>query len=409
MPKTLSKKNGGNDFLFLLTNLERDADSEIETEKELDCILDEMGYDKPSLVYYVSKEKLLAGKYDKVAQNLAYGFIRKLYFQIINEYCNCLLECCNNSVTRLHEIKREVLSYIFSHEVETNGESCFDFFARLVQIYHNDEYNKSIIERRLRISKLIYHFRELNELNKKINISKSDKEWPNILAIRETELYDKHINKKHCEISTGDIFKIKNDYYILATQSCDTFLRKNGTRKLTNCATLHKIVNNCSEKYKCTLSYFKDDDVIMENPSVIYRDSIFIPFEILDLCAADDRGCASISLTNLNSNCDLDETFTSNYKNRYNQIKQKLRSVYENMSIVQNHINNSENDIEKVRLAYEMLIQIDAFLKDYTVRNEIMLYDVRRVSRLNELYTISMLNNYVSTLSRVGEPSDFTK
>ena len=394
-------------FFFFLTKFGGDLDSENEIEKEFDDLLVQMSYETPSLVYYVAKEKLLSRKYDKVAQNLANGFNRKLYFQIIEEYCECLHLSCNNSVPRLHDIRKAALSYIFSQKVETNGESYFDFFARLVQIFHNDEYSKFIANKRLKISQQMDHFRKLINI---IRIGGSDKEFSEDLsAIRERELYDTHINEKHCEISTGDIFKIWGNYYILVTQSCDTFLRSDGVRKLKSCATLLKIIDNNSEDYKYKLSCFKDKDYVMNNPSVVYRDYIFMPFEILDLCVANDSGIACIKLQDLTSVSDLDIGFTPNYKKRYDKIKEVLHSVHSNMQTVQTYLyaNCSVDELEEVRGAFNNLSLMEKAFKKYEINNNMMVYDVQRIYRLNELDTISMLNGYGVALSRVGKPFDF--
>lgn len=60
-----------------------------------------------------------------------------------------------------------------------------------------------------------------------------------------------------------------------------------------------------------------------------------------------------------------------------------------------------------MRNAYENLSLIETALKNYRTDDEMMIYDVRRISRLNELETISMLNGYSVALSRVGKPFDY--
>lgn len=320
-------------FFFFLTKIGNDSDSEKDIDKEFDDLLVQMSYETPSLVYYIAKDKLLAKRYDKVAQSLANGFNRKLYFKIIEQYCECLFCSCKNSIPKLHEIRRAALSYIFFKKVDYRGESYFDFFARLVQIFHNDEYSKFIANKRLQISKQIKHFEELVKI---IQSGGSVKEFAeDLIAIRERELFDTQINKKHCEISSGDIFRIGDDYYILATQSCDTFLRTEGERRLKSCATLLKIADNNNEDFRYELSCFNDEEVRLNKPSIIYRDYIFIPFEILDLCVANEHGIACIKLQDLTSDSNLDIGFTTNYKKRYDKVKQELCFVHTNLQIIQ--------------------------------------------------------------------------
>lgn len=404
--KNRISKSDDRNFFFFLTKIGSDSDGEKEIDKEFDNLLVQMSYETPSLVYYIAKDKLLARKYDKVAQSLANGFNRKLYFKIIEQYCECLHCSCENSIPRLHEIRRAALSYIFFKKVESKGESYFDFFARLVQIFHNDEYSKTIANKRLQISMQIKHFVELVKI---IQSGGSVKEFAeDLIAIREKELFDTQINKKHCEISSGDIFKIGDDYYILATQSCDTFLRTEGERRLKSCATLLKIVDNNNEDFRYELSCFKDEKVDMNKPSIIYRDYIFMPFEILDLCVASECGIACIKLQDLMSDSNLDIGFTTNYKKRYDKIKEVLCFVHTNMQIIQSffYTDCPEYQIGEVKNAYENLSLIETALKKYRINDEMMIYDVRRISRLNELETISMLNGYSVALSRVGKPFD---
>ena len=197
--------------------------------------------------------------------------------------------------TKLLKIDQKTLNYVFAEKVQANGESYFDFFNRLVQIFHEDEYCHLLATNMLDISRNINHYQTLCESIPQVPPNSTDIQ-NNLLTVRKKELYDVYVNQKHSEVSTGDIFIIGDKYYILATQSCDTFLRKNGKRKLEK-AILLNIVESPDTCYKYNLSCFCDRDNNFKHPAVIFRNNSVLPFEILDLCVTNDDGKYSLQGT----------------------------------------------------------------------------------------------------------------
>ena len=176
-------------------------------------------------------------KYDRIAKSLAYGFKRKQCYKLMEVFTKCLHISCDKTIEKLLKIDQKTLNYVFAEKVQANGESYFDFFNRLVQIFHEDEYGHLLATNMLDISRNINHYQTLCESIPQVTPNSTDIQY-NLLKVRKKELYDVYVNKKHSEISTGDIFIIGDKYYILVTQSCDTFLRKDG-KKLENAILLN--------------------------------------------------------------------------------------------------------------------------------------------------------------------------
>ena len=265
-------------FIFLLTTIDGSSDEEEDIESEFDKMLLENGTEKTSFIYYINKNLVMNQKYDRIAKSLAYGFKRKQCYKLMEVFTKCLHISCDKTIKKLLEIDQKTLNYVFAEKVQANGESYFDFFNRLVQIFHEDEYSHLLATNMLDISRNINHYQTLCESIPQVTPNSADIQ-NNLLKVRKKELYDVYVNQKHREISTGDIFIIGDKYYILATQSCDTFLRKDGKRKLEK-AILLNIVESPNTCYKYNLSCFCDRDNNFKYPAVIFHNNSVMPFEI---------------------------------------------------------------------------------------------------------------------------------
>lgn len=394
-------------FVFMLTTLDSTSDNEEDIEVDFDKMLADNGTENKSFIYYIKKGLILTKKFDRIAKSLAYGFKRKQCYNLIDDYIECLSNSCVKTVEKLHNINQNTLNYVFTKKVQENGESYFDFFKRLVQIFHDDEYSCLLSEKRVNISTKINHYQNLcnyvpQEAGNLTDVNK------NLAEVRKKELFDMYINQKHSEVSTGDIFKVKNSYYILVTQSCDTYLRDGGIRKLDN-AILLKIIDSTSAFYKYELSCFCDPENSFKKAFVIFQDNCIIPFDVLDLCVANEDGQARINTSCFGGGSLLDFCFTSNYKKRFETMIKLFSGVYQSKTKLDQLLEHPEENIEKIKGAYKYLDELDSIIKDYKIANSSMIYPIQRIARLNELYTVALLNEYGHVLSRVGHPFDFMK
>ena len=196
-------------YIFMLTTINSTSEREEDVAKDFDQLLLESGAEQPSFIYYISKNKVLGKNYDKIAKSLAFGFKRKECYMLMDIYINCLRDSCDPTISALRKIDQKTLDYIFSNKVEANGESHFDFIARLVSIFHDREYGVLLTNKQ---EEICQHIQSYQEICKRApqepgNLNPINEIMANV---RRKELYDIGVNARYSEIATGDIFKIKD-------------------------------------------------------------------------------------------------------------------------------------------------------------------------------------------------------
>ena len=396
-------------YIFMLTTINSTSEREEDVAKDFDQLLLESGAEHPSFIYYISKNKVLGKNYDKIAKSLAFGFKRKECYMLMDIYTNCLRDSCDPTIVALRKIDQKTLDYIFSNKVEANGESHFDFIARLVSIFHDREYSVLLTSKQEEICQHIQSYQEIcrRAPQEPGNLNPINEIMANV---RRKELYDVSVNARYSEIATGDIFKIKDQYYILVTQSCDTVLRKDGKRKLDK-AILLKIMDNPQVKYKYDLSCFCDEKTDMKRPAVIFQNYEVLPFELLDLCAFTVDGMSCIDLETFESDTTFYCAMTPNYRLRYEMVKPVISKIYSQKLLVDNHFSGSDGStsLESIKQAYDYMSECDTYLRSFDVKDNLLTYPIQRIARLNELSTVELLKEYGNVLSRIGQPFDFTK
>lgn len=399
-----------NNYVFMLTNINTASENEDDIAKEFDQLLAENGVEVPSFIYYISKSKIIALNLDRIAKSLAFGFKRKQCYILLNFYIECLQRSCNPTIDALRKIDQKSLDYVFSKKVEGNGESYFDFFARLVQIFHKKEYGALLTDKQEEIHRHIQLYQEI--------CKKAPQEPGNLTHINETlakvrqkELYDNDINARYSEISTGDIFQIQGQYYILVTQSCDTVLRKNGERTLKQAILLKIDESHGRKKFIYELSCFNEGEDTFRQPVVVFQDYKIVPFEILDLCSSTSDGSACIDITLFENPKPLSCIMSPNYINRYEIIRLMFSKIYQNKLVVEQHFDDSksEDHREIAKEAYCYLSKLDNALQQYELKDTLMVFPFRRIARLTELITVELIKEYGNVLSRVGQPFDFMR
>ena len=396
-------------YIFMLTTINSTSEREEDVAKDFDQLLLESGAEHPSFIYYISKNKVLGKNYDKIAKSLAFGFKRKECYMLMDIYMDCLRDSCDPTIATLRKIDQKTLDYIFSNKVEANGESHFDFIARLVSIFHDREYSALLTDKQ---EKICQHIQLYQEICKRAPQEPGNLNPINevIANVRRKELYDVGVNARYSEIATGDVFKIKDQYYILVTQSCDTVLRKDGKRKLDK-AILLKIKDNPQVKYKYELSCFCDEKIDMKRPAVIFHNYEVLPFELLDLCAFTVDGVACIDVASFECETNFYCAMTPNYRLRYEIVKTVIAKIYSQKLLVDNHFSGSDvsTALEAIKQAYDYMSECDTHMRSFDVKDNLLTYPIQRVARLNELSTVELLKEYGNVLSRIGQPFDFTK
>lgn len=390
-------------YIYILSAMEPDSDkSEDDIEEEFDAIIStRCSSEVQSFIYYINKQRILSKKSERIAKSLSQGFKRKACYELFSLFSQCSIDASKSADERIKCVKQRTLNYLFTQKVLENGESFFDFAARFVQIFHEDAYNRILGSKHSAIAEKTSYYEEL--CSKLTDQAGNERQFTPILKqFREIELFNNHVNSQHCEITTGDVFEVNGVFYLLASQSCDTYLRKDGLRKLSH-ASLLEIVDNNDLKNAYTLSCFME----MEYPKVTFNSIRTISFDILDLCTLNDSGEASIDLDDSHFCEKTNDGFTHNYQARIRLIRDNLKKVVQHKTELEAFLNGAKDNAEPAKEAYKHLVTLDHEIKTYCLSGSVLTYPVKRVCRLQELMTIDVVEKYSSAASRIGHPFDY--
>lgn len=159
--------------------------------------------DTHSFIYFISKRRLQTKDNTKIARSLSQGFKRKACFELFQLFNSCLCDGVSTASSKVQRIRQKTLNYLFANKASVRGESYIEVAARLVQIFHQDEYNKAIAGQHSLIAEKAHYYEKLcaaitETVGNEQALTSTLKEY------RDIELYNKHINAQHCEIATGD-------------------------------------------------------------------------------------------------------------------------------------------------------------------------------------------------------------
>ncbi len=399
------KTDGISRYIYILSAVDADSQQgEDQIEIEFDKVLvEKCSAETHSFIYYINKERVLKNKADRIAKSLAQGFKRKACYELLQLFGDCLSDSLTDASTKIQSVRQKTLNAIFFNKVQKNGESYTDFAGRFVQIFFDDGYNRAIAQKYNAIAAKAKYYESL--CSTIVDDTENSKELTNILKeYREIELFNKHINAQHCEVATGDIFKIADSFYLLVSQACDTYLRKDGERKLTEAVLLEILDDGKKREYSYHLSCFNT----MSKPTVVYHSPKILPFEILDLCAFNNSGVATICIKDAGEFEKELELYTVNYQARFYKVLERISTIHYNRMLLQRFWEDpSSVPCEAAHNAQDQLDRIDPSLKEYEALDNRVLFPVKRVCRLNELTTIDIIKEYGIMLSRIGHPFDF--
>jgi hypothetical protein len=367
----LKRENASQNYIYILSAVEPATGlTEDGIEEEFDKVLAANCLpDTHSFIYFISKRRLQTKDNTKIARSLSQGFKRKACFELFQLFNSCLCDGVSTASSKVQRIRQKTLNYLFANKASVRGESYIEVAAPITETVGNEQALTSTL-----------------------------KEY------RDIELYNKHINAQHCEIATGDIFKIGSSYFLLVSQACDTCLRSDGHRKL-EFASLLEIQDNKQTKFSYPLSCFLD----MQKPVVMYHALKIIPFDILDLCVFNGSGQASVVLNDIASyDRDL-EAYTNNYRIRFGEVLETVKAVQSNRAKLESFLSGGADiTAEDAKAAYEYLEGVDSNMKKFDSIEIAISFPVRRIARLNELTTIDIVKEYGIALSRIGHPFDFS-
>ncbi len=401
----ISRDSAHPNYVYILSAINSDSDkSEDDIEEEFDAIIStHCSSDAQSFIYYINKQRILTNKTDRIAKSLSQGFKRKACFELFSLFSQCSMDASRCAGKTVKSVKQRTLNYLFTQKVRQNGESFVDFAARFVQIFHEDEYNRLLGSKHAEITEITSYYEEL--CSKLTDHAGDERQFtPLLKQYREIELFNNHVNSQHCEITTGDVFEIDGSFYLLASQSCDTYLRIDGSRKLSH-ASLLEIVDNNDIKNAYVMSCFLE----MAHPRVTFNSIKSISFDILDLCTLSDGGESSIDLDDSHFDEKDLRGFTPNFQARIKILRGELKKTLQHKNELEFYLSGDEDYAEPAREAYKYLITIDPEIKNYSISGAVLKYPVKRICRLQELMTIDVVEKYSAAVSRIGHPFDYLR
>lgn len=159
-----------------------------------------------------------------------------------------------------------------------------------------------------------------------------------ITQFQTFEQYDYSINDMYAPPMLGDIFKIKNDYYMLIGQECDLSIRDGKRHNPIAELVEVKVLNNKDMgKFKEKVAYnklmvgkFKTLEGEFVTITIDCTKRFVIDNEILDICSFNNQGKAWIEL---NHNLDLETKYmlSAEWQQYYYSLKSKIRKLKEKM------------------------------------------------------------------------------
>lgn len=401
-------------YVFILSSLDDDSNqTEDDIEREFDKKMQDSCSPKTaSFIYYLFKQRINPDKMERISKGLAQGFKRKVCYQLFEDYINCIKKGADETEKNLHMIKQDTLNYLFSERVSEDGESIWEFLVRFVDLMMQDEYRKALAENYAELAKKIMYYKNISQIATSRAANKNT-ESEIVVQYRKKEMYDFCVNKLHLEVTTGDIFRINDEYYILISQACDSCLRADGKRTLKN-ATLLQIKNNLHG-----VALFKYDLKVplldeLDSPTIDFKHVLSIPFDLLDLCVLNNDGYASLLLgKDINELLGFDSLFEDRFKKRMNYVNQHLNNIISNNRLLENHFKEAQIcPLDKVLEAYNFIKTVAPELLHYNEKSNpepAACYNIQRICRLQELTAIDIVRKYGNNVSRIGHSFDFAQ
>lgn len=409
LAKTIvGRKGGPSNYVYILSAMQDDTGGDYDSiEREFDSYL-QANYDlrEASFIYYLYKQRIIPEKPDKMAKALAQGFKRKVCYELFDLYISSMQKSIRDSSEKLRAVRQDTLNYLFDEMVKENGESYLEFLGRFVKIFQDDAYQNALADNYEKIAEKMHYYKQISDI---VHMQAGDKrkETEKVKEFRNIELYNYHINRQHLEISTGDIFKINDKYYFLASQPCDTCLREDGSRILREANLLLIEDNNSAPIFTHKLSCFEG----YKTPVIKLRAQLIFPFEILDLCVLDENGMASVGLAELeNIDSIQGNFFTERFRNRLRCIFPQFQQIRKDHKLMNNFFTNDcIVEKEEIKNAYNRCIRVKPELLEYSEDKLRLCYNVQRICRLEELISVDIVNEFGINVSRIGHAFDFTE
>jgi len=397
-------KSGKRDGDSLLLNLENEEcfscgifSSTFYKEKEIE---EWENRDYKKNVYPLSKHR-----FEDDEDSIIEGLRNVLWLKQISEIKNKTTLLIKNSTEYAIDELRKMDPASFNHAVveRSKDEGCWEFqtLQRILMILLNkgvhDEMKDNYFDNFQTQTKT------LRSLNNVATTSIMNTELLKSLRRSEQLIEGEYINRIFSPIENGDIFEIGGKKYILICQPCSISIREKGKRSYgLNHAYLLPIYHQ-EDNYEVKKD--NEAEIIIasgEKYIVRFNKSEVVCLSVMDLVSYNIDGIARINIEEKNGPEIGKDIMQINMIQRYVDIIKSFEKYTKTISAIKNIEKESKRCVEKIlNLHFKWTPKI--------VGNNIVQFDIKRISRYNEFYSQILLQKFMSYLSRPGFPNDISE
>lgn len=393
--------------------------SSLDDDKTLVCIIDNNleGVNRAQSIINSLQEDI--SKIPKSVIGAVYS--SKGEFEVVNEFLhfeyisksesNCLkgglarsgysyfLHCLkNNTLNKIENafntmLCNKLLAQNLAEKANLEGESEYAIISELLRLLC-----KPTKESEDSILKLVRAAHIINALDYK---NQDEEEFDISLEIYNTlEAFDFSINRFLQPPQVGDIFRYRNDYYVLIGQDCDMSWRGNGKKPRNALYEMLKISlleqkefgkwsNDQKKVYICNFKESLNSNVNYIC-SIDYQKRKYISKEVLSLCSYNFEGKCELEINEELSEeiIDVIPQYLINYHNELQMYYKSLKKIKESLSEELNIVTEIDNDSRILNVS------------DFETNDNTIIYPLTRVCRLEHEYVYYLYRLYLEYRGR---------
>ncbi|ALM27074.1 MULTISPECIES: hypothetical protein [Bacillus] len=400
---------------ILATQNTNDIEGEVQFNSYLETSNERLSENK-NLIWLIEKDLIDSERSIEFVETISHGLRRNYTFKITNFLTDTISSGIKGASATFKNIEQSTINKIILKFSTQEGASIIDTLTRILMAITKYDMNNQIYENIDNITKVVDSY---DKLCKDIDVS-SITNFDEVIKFRNREKYNTFVNRHYYPIGFGDIFCIDNQEYLLISQACDIQIRGDqGGRNLQK-GTLLRITNEKPDTAAHSkLEYYKHTETYY----ILHKEAISIDFNILDLCSLNNEGKALVELKQLDSGLlNNSHRYLIGQRKRLEEVLNDLKKMYKQYTDITSSFEDIRNYI--LNIDSEKKDEIKSILEDYHLKsnqyrnsfgsfprleinsNEIF-YPVKRICRLDELYTTNIMMEYSAYSSRLALPGDY--
>lgn len=380
--------------------------------------------DEANNIYPLSKKRVSGD-----SSLLLYGLRNILWLKQVSEVKNCVIDYYEGAMRDAKNLFLQLDPTSFDKAIIqlSVNEGCweFDSMKRFIQLLHNDQLEKIMLQKRN-----FTNIQRYTKLLKQMSAFSDNAVKPNtdlLKSIQKSEVYSNidYVNTTFSQIANGDIFEIEGKgQYMLVCQPCNLELRSRADRnasefvyllpiedifKVTDVSDAEQIKKANSQKYISPLQSIGTSPIECVNLARNVR----ISPKVLDLVCFNKEGKAYINMNTTTDQLEDASVMQDNMLKRYNTLFQEIHRYVDLCNLI--------CEIPKETLQKGDKLQLLKFLKkpfelgkenlikaDYNDQTGIVDFHIIRVRRYKSIYAQIILQDFTSYQSRFALPYDFS-